>query len=235
MNKNLIVARYNEDISWVINSAHMFNKIIIFNKGDDLQVDYPNIVVKSLPNIGRESHSYLTFLTEYYDTIQSDELYAFVQGDPFDHDPNVLTHIDKLDENSQYPFQLSVGAINTEPTSPSDFYTGHHPLFDTFPKGIPIRKYIDHLFFVYNFPDDIHLVHFHGLWATRGCDILHRNKEFYQRCMTLLKANDNPFEGHVFERLWAYIFNPIFLDWISHYDIIREPFCGGKWANSIIK
>jgi hypothetical protein len=236
MKKNLIVARYNEDISWVANFASMFNKIIIFNKGDDdLSINGENIVVERLPNVGREAHSYLTFLTDFYDTVQPDELYAFVQANPFDHDPNVLAHIDKLNENSQYPFQLSVGAINTEPSSHRSFYNGHHPLFDTFPKGIPMRKYIDHLFFVYNFPDDVHLVHFHALWATRGKDILHRNKEFYQRCLSLIKQNDNPFEGHVFERMWAYIFNPIFLDWISHYDIIREEFCGGKWANSVIK
>ena len=217
MNKNLIVARYNEDISWILNYTELFKSIIIFNKGDNLDISASNIKIIDLPNVGREAHTYFTFLTKYYDSIISDELYAFIQADPFDHDPNVLNYIKKLDENSQYPFQLS-NTINTEPSNHRSFYSNHHPLFNTFPNGIPIKKYIDHLFFMYNFPDDIHIVHFHALWAVLGSDILHRKIGFYQRCLDLIKMNDNPFEGHVFERLWAYIFNKNLLDWYDRLE-----------------
>lgn len=70
----LVIARYNEDISW----SEGLNKVVI-QKGTDI------------PNIGREISSYLWFILSNYDILKGE--YIFVQGYPFDHDSSILNHL----------------------------------------------------------------------------------------------------------------------------------------------
>ena len=41
-----------------------------------------------LPNVGRETHSYLTYIVEHYDSLPP--AIVFTQGDPFPHNPDFL-------------------------------------------------------------------------------------------------------------------------------------------------
>jgi hypothetical protein len=86
----LVIARYNEDISWLKNVKN--KKITVYNKGID------NINIKSikLPNVGRESHTYLTHIINNYDNLADTTI--FCQGDPFFHSQEFL----KLIEYSDY-------------------------------------------------------------------------------------------------------------------------------------
>lgn len=70
----LIVARYNEDITWLdkINFDH-----IVYNKGE-INSNYIN-----LPNIGREADTYINYIISNYDNLP--EIIVFCQGNPFDH------------------------------------------------------------------------------------------------------------------------------------------------------
>ena len=64
---NVIVARYDEDVSW----AHKFDEFVIIQKG------------AQLPNKGREPTSYLWYIINHYDDLKGD--YIFLQGNPNDH------------------------------------------------------------------------------------------------------------------------------------------------------
>tara|TARA_A100001015_G_C14323310_1_gene456449 strand:+ start:101 stop:412 length:312 start_codon:yes stop_codon:yes gene_type:complete len=66
----IVVSRYNEDISWTEKySPH----VIIYNKGVD---SIQNAI--SLPNVGRESHTYLYHIISNYHNLA--ERTIFVQG-----------------------------------------------------------------------------------------------------------------------------------------------------------
>lgn len=65
----LVIARYDEDISW---SDQYLDIRTVYNKGDVLPGSIP------LPNLGRESHTYLTHIVERYDTLA--DRTAFIQG-----------------------------------------------------------------------------------------------------------------------------------------------------------
>jgi hypothetical protein len=83
MKKCVIIARYNEDISWVSNLNCDY---IIYNKGDNI-----SIPCKNLPNKGREAHTYVNYIVENYYNLP--DIVAFVQGNPFDHCVDVISRI----------------------------------------------------------------------------------------------------------------------------------------------
>lgn len=70
----LVVARYNEDISWLSN---VYIPNVVYDKGEKSE----NGV--GLKNVGLDSGTYLTFITENYKNLP-DRVF-FTQGNPFDH------------------------------------------------------------------------------------------------------------------------------------------------------
>lgn len=76
--KELVVAKYKEDVSW----TQGFNGIVtIYNKDEKSRDKYS----LNLPNIGRESHTYLYHIIKNYH--QLSDVTIFSQGDPSPHLP----------------------------------------------------------------------------------------------------------------------------------------------------
>jgi hypothetical protein len=217
--KNLILARYNEDILWALDKA---DKIYLYNKGNSLTVP-EDVFYKELFNVGREADTYLKFIVSFYEQICPDEIYIFSQADPFVHNGDFIDHISDLNDESQYPISLSASSyvenFDVDPTSDDDVFNN----------GIPFKSYYNHLF--YDTIEDEHLVYFHALWAVRGSDLLFRSKAFYEHCLNLINPVNNPLEAHIFERMWQYIFDGKTLDWFTHRQQFRSKFIGGMWGS----
>lgn len=73
-NLTYVIARYQEDISWADN------------------IDLKFVVQKDLhlPNLGRETSSYLWYIKNYYKDLNG--IYQFCQGRPNDHQISVFDH-----------------------------------------------------------------------------------------------------------------------------------------------
>ena len=82
MSVECVIARYNEDLSWLKELKN--KKITIYNKGKD-DISYDSI---KLPNIGRESHTYLTHIIQNYNNLA--DITIFTQGNPFTHSPDFI-------------------------------------------------------------------------------------------------------------------------------------------------
>lgn len=76
----LIVARYNEKLDWAL-PYNFLTKI--YNKGDVETIPKIFLDVENLPNVGRESHTYLYHIIKNYDNLS--EYTIFSQGNPLDH------------------------------------------------------------------------------------------------------------------------------------------------------
>lgn len=93
----IVVARYKEDTSWLNNLRAVDCYVINKFYDDDSR---PGVV---LPNIGRESHSYLWYIINHY--VCLDDFTCFVQGSPFFHCPNAVDVINNFDGSCEfYPF-----------------------------------------------------------------------------------------------------------------------------------
>jgi hypothetical protein len=122
MKTEIVVARYNEDLSWLKKIPKTI-KITIYNKGND-DIDFPFI---QLPNIGRESHTYLYHIIQNYDNLAEQTI--FCQGDSIFHSPDFLNLI----KNRKYfePIQpLSAFYWPQGNTPPNYFSNPPLPLLD---------------------------------------------------------------------------------------------------------
>ena len=75
----LVVARYTEDLSWLRKRPTNLT-VTIYDKSPDASGGEQAI---SLPNVGREAHTYLHHIVSRYDSLA--EWTIFCQGKPFDH------------------------------------------------------------------------------------------------------------------------------------------------------
>lgn len=88
----LVVARHNEDLSWLRRVPSQF-LVTVYDKGGESSGPY------HLPNIGREAHTYLHHIAERYDRLAG--LTVFVQGHPFDHAPDLHDRLRALAEGRE--------------------------------------------------------------------------------------------------------------------------------------
>ena len=80
----LVVCRCGEDLSWTRNVPRSV-AVTIYDKTPPPDLPWPGSV--PLPNVGREAHAWLHHLTERYDSLA--EQTVFAQGHPFDHAPDM--------------------------------------------------------------------------------------------------------------------------------------------------
>jgi len=90
--KDIIVARYKEDISWLTNITG--SNIFLYEKGEK-SLEYNSI---KLPNIGREAHTYLYHIIQNYNNLN--DINIFLQGDPYPHggvNADIINNITAID------------------------------------------------------------------------------------------------------------------------------------------
>ena len=205
---DLVVAKYNEDTNWLVDSLIQENcRIFLYNKGNDF--DGPKFHhYEALQNIGRESHTYLTHITKNYESLADKTI--FLQGHPFDHcDDNFYDFINAVKDQDfdylplcsqlrdykqykrQYTFAKTITANPVE--HPSLQMT---PTFKTV-MGENVEV-----------PEEF----FFAAGAQFACSketLLIHSKSFYEKTLNLhFKENFNLYLNLPFalERMWPYIF-----------------------------
>lgn len=165
------------------------NNVIIFNKGKKL--NKKNEIL--LKNVGREGHTYYYYIYNNYDNLN--EYTCFLQGDPFDHSPNIIENINKCLFNKLNNFQYLSESI-------------HHSTFKKCKEQFEnIHKTWKKIF---NTKYDLDKKCVFGAGAqfiVSKEQILKHSKKFYKNIFQILEYSSNPIEGHHIERFHKYIFN----------------------------
>ncbi|CCO23052.1 DUF3431 domain-containing protein [Maridesulfovibrio hydrothermalis] len=201
-----VIARYREDLSW---AGELQCRATIYNKGEP-----PVEGAVVLPNIGRESHSYLTHIINNYSVLP--EFTVFLQGSPFFHmeegaDCAVLNALILENVSRNVPFKGFAWFRMV-----CDQLGRPHQLCDPEKEGrwlgwgkdIPVGEVYEYLF---NRPAPRKFIASAatGLFMVRRDRILIRPVEFYEKALSLIESDphDANNTGHAFERLWQVIFN----------------------------
>lgn len=204
----IVVARYKEDVKWLNEFDSPEYKIYLYNKGNLLnKQDLPkNVIQISLPNTGRESHTYLYHIINNYHKLST--YTVFLQGNPFDHvckRKNGNKSLKKIiDEHI---------SLSTKDLFYFNYVNEHIDNYDI----LHLRKYIKDL--ELNIRKEI------LLYCTGAQYIVHKDKlllnkeDKYIRLYNILKhdkLNSPPeykdyslldMNGYVMERLWGYVLN----------------------------
>ena len=211
MKRQIIISRYNEDLSWVKQMVNEDIEIFIYNKGPKIIEEYsPKVKISDLENVGRESHTYLHHIINNYDELP--EKIIFTQAHPDDHVSenfksdffNFLNSSDEFKYFSKNILEMKIDKDGVEESGilNGSFWKNKHSLgsccvtvpFELIPQ-IGSKKWI------------------FGTGAIFGVSrrsILKNSKEFYQMSLEILEKSSNlvnPPEGHAFERSWYLIFN----------------------------
>ena len=198
-----VIAHYNENIDWL---APIASHTHVYHKGKDSQPPpLPLNAWDRLPNVGRESHTYLHHIINNYESLP--EITVFLQGDgqelakdicfrnPLDYVYNIrkniickakerLSHWGRIDHNGKWLQEFNSGELRRANLTLGQFYKelfgfSHPSEYSFCPKGC--------------------------FAATR--DMIKQHPiDFYRKAISFVDNHQNPEEGHYFERLWPLIF-----------------------------
>lgn len=205
MSFTIVISHYNENRDWIqylpSKNIHMYSK-----GGVELIGDY---TISYLPNIGRESHTYLHYIIEHYDNL-----------------PDVVFFTQGCDDHIKAEQILKCCMILLERSNNFGFITNH--LEERMIDNIYFTS--DHRFHVWNgdflYPAECNfkewftkyicssfdfstplLISFAACFGVRKELILSRSKDYYKSLIEHLSVHRNTEVGHFFERSWLYIFN----------------------------
>lgn len=208
----LIVAHYNENLNWLRNVPKEL-RITVYDKGKN-NLSEPEAI--SLPNVGREAHTYLHHLVSRFDSLA--DWTIFCQGKPFDHaydfkkilrdvaaDPGLLStrypqgfgwlgHL--IDTDDKQGHRLFAPWSKNEDGRGLDLLGFHRALFET--------DGPDHYTFVLGAQFAVHR------------NVVHQKPvSFYERALNV--SISFPDAAHCFERSWDRIFGVAGIDseWLS--------------------
>jgi len=127
-NITIVVARYNENIEW----TKQYQNVIIYNKGSKIDGNYNEIM---LENIGREGHTYYKHIYDNYDNLN--DYTIFLQGDPFDHSPEIIQIINYFLYNNDIDIDFKYLTNNVIETSFNNEKINHYQcknIYNTYEK-----------------------------------------------------------------------------------------------------
>lgn len=182
----VVVSRYQENVDW----THGIPDCIIYNKGPEAPVSSHPVI--TLPNVGREGHTYLYHIIQNYDAL--DDHTCFLQGHPFDHSPDLEQQFKTFDPSRAFhTVSNHVHAINLC-YDPTDFSL-HQLLIDTYHRVF--GQYKENHEFTFGAG---------AQFIVSRDAIRSRPKSFYENLLKIMEYTTHPPEGFALERFWTIIF-----------------------------
>lgn len=189
----LVVARYNEDISWIDEIDLNKIKVYLYNKGPKIEHIRKGIYYEEIPNVGRESETYLYHIEKNYHDL--DEKIVFTQGRFKDHCGSIQNLLRMYDST---PW----GSHRYEKNFRLDVYcTKLEKERDNLNFSQWMDKYVEVL------KSNTIRLKYNGIFGVSKNKILSRKLEYYKDTLRPQLQSFNPEVGHYFERAWFYIFN----------------------------
>lgn len=212
----IVVARYNENLQWILEPPFNQFQYIVYNKGiNDDFIKSDNIVkVVSLPNVGRCDHTYLYHMVHNYHSLAP--ITVFLPGSVNNEcKKSKARHL--LESIIAHKSAVFLGhKTNNLFQQFKNFTLDHWTCTDGANAALnsesalhpavlrPFGKW-----FSYHF-GNIHVTHWciHGIFSVHKYDILKTNVNKYKQLLAATSVHSNPEVGHYIERSWAAIFHP---------------------------
>lgn len=212
-NIEVVVSRYNEYLEWLSEDPFNHHPIIIYNKGNNNNFSNASNIksVIKIPNIGRETHSYLYHIVKNYDNLAN--ITVFLPGSSgipqkreraihviktIEHTHNTCFY-DKIDD--LYEKYKNFKIDNWQSSDNTNKQINNENILT------PARYRPFGIWFKHKFGNlKITQTSYFGIFAVHKHDILQHPKEFYEELLEEISVSSNPEVGHYYERAWSAIF-----------------------------
>ena len=213
----IVVSRFNEDLSWLNEEPFSNYPVICYNKGVNDVVNINNLKkVFRIPNLGRESHTYLYHIINNYDNLADITIFLPGSTDTTQYNKKKRATM-LLNEVSQHNDTVFIGAKHNDVkkelynfsknsyVSTSSENKNLNPETNLELASIrPFGKWYES-----RFPNiTTQYIPYSGIIAVSRQDIKQHPKSYYQDLIKELSNSSNPEVGHYFERSWVAIFHP---------------------------
>lgn len=211
-NIEIVIARYNENTEWL--NEEPFNKFkqVIYEKGPLHMKSKTNRIIKTLPNVGREGHSFLYHIIENYDNLS--DIMIFLCGSAMDDRKKNSTN-DVMSRLTKDQVIDRCNGTNDYMNEMKDFILDEYQSLNEKNKSIndesklqksklrPYKKWLEHYA-----PNITKLpnIWWGGVFSVTKNQILKHPKELYIQLLSELSYHSNPETGHYLERTWAGLF-----------------------------
>ena len=207
---HIVVARYNESVEWL---APLKKHCRIYNKGQALEGAI------QLPNVGRESHTYLRYIIDNYEALP--EVVVFTQGAIEEELMEQYPYETQTGDKTPVKFMIELTLSAHENGQSQNFFYNQQisepyratPSLRMYSyKGAPlhlINKTLGEWYeghFEKPYPDSPPW-YIHALFAVKRERILQHPKELYERLIKDVETAVDPEVGHFFEKTWLILFS----------------------------
>lgn len=232
MQVHLVIARFDEDVSWLSDAVRHLGSVsvsvFVYDKGAtdldealifDLESSGCHVSRVRLPNVGRESHTYLQHVIRMRAGRAADtSVSVFLQGKMIDHLPTsfdcvssyvawlaLSASVSPLGESGNHACHGQFGSFNAVPMMRAAMFR------DVGDSGRNLGEwFVEHLgAWPWTRVEDGPTWWQHGVFGIRSCRFLCRvgaSCAYYQSLSAQVDWHVNPEAGHFFERSWCYVF-----------------------------
>lgn len=212
---SIIISRYNEDLKWTLEEPFNQFKYIVYNKGDNELFEKTAVLqIINLPNVGRESHTYLHHIISNYDNLS--DIVVFLPGSTnLSHKKRKATMILwKIIATNQAHF-IGLYGKSVKNTFRNfyinDWICSSAKNFQKNPESRleqctikPYGNWYSHFFG----DKQAHWVTWCGIFSVDKRDVLRNGINRYKTLITTVSDHSNPEANHYLERSWGVIFAP---------------------------
>ena len=216
-NQEIVISRYNEKLDWIKEPPFNRHPLIIYNKGLNENFEKTQNITKiiNLPNVGRESHTYLYHIVNNYHNLA--DITFFLPGstdspNKYDRAVSIINKIEETNETalsckidkdihkSQYNFTLDKYAVtnndNLSINSNSDIVMSN------------IRPFGEWFKTTFKNNEENNCISWNAIIGISKENILQKPISFYENLLKEVDGVDNPETGHFIERSWYAVFYP---------------------------
>jgi hypothetical protein len=217
-NVEIIVSRFNEDLSWTQEAPFNLFQYIVYNKGTNDNFIKTNVKqIINIDNVGRESHTYLYHIIENYNNLSN--ITVFFPGSlNLDYKKFKAKMILNNIIQSKYSIAYLVGHYhpniketfndfmidNWKSTDTQNFLLNNESALQK-SEIRPYGKWYTHFF------GNIQAqwTTMCGIFSIDKRDIIQYSIKCYQILIQTVNTHSNPEAGHYIERSWGAIFYPL--------------------------
>lgn len=217
-NIDIVIARFNEDLNWTIESPFNHFQYIVYNKGNNDNFNKTNVKqIINIENVGKNDHTFLYHITENYDKLSN--IIVFFPGSlNINYKKTKAKLILNNIINSNYLKAYFAGHYhenikelfnnftldNWETTDKNNLLLNNESVLQK-SEIRPYGKWYTHFF------GNIQAKWFTmcGIFSIDKRDIIQHPIERYQKLLGMVSSHSNPEVGHYIERSWGVIFYPL--------------------------